>query len=96
METTVIDNTSVNQAVLPDGNGGGLQGIDSLLLSAKEAAKLIGVGRSHFYALHSSGRLGPMPISLGRRTLWKREELENWVRASCPTREQWQNRETKL
>ncbi len=60
-----------------------------LLLSAVDAAKLISVGRSHFYALHSSGRLGPMPIQLGRRTLWNRKELESWVAAGCPAREQW-------
>ena len=60
-----------------------------LLLSAVDAAKLISVGRSHFYALHSSGRLGPMPIRLGRRILWNRNELESWVEAGCPARAQW-------
>ena len=60
-----------------------------LLLNANDAAKLISVGRSHFYALHSSGRLGPMPIQLGRRTLWNRKELESWVAAGCPARERW-------
>jgi predicted DNA-binding transcriptional regulator AlpA len=60
-----------------------------LLLSAVDAAKLISVGRSHFYALHSSGRLGPMPIRLGRRILWNRRELESWVAAGCPARGQW-------
>ena len=60
-----------------------------LLLSAVDAAQLISVGRSHFYALHSSGRLGPMPIQLGRRTLWNRKELESWVAAGCPARGQW-------
>lgn len=65
-------------------------------LTATEAAKLIGVGRSHFYAMHSSGRLGPMPISLGRRTLWKRKELENWVSADCPPRGQWKTGSQKM
>lgn len=60
-----------------------------LLLSTGDAAKLISVGRSHFYALHSSGRLGPMPIQLGRRTLWNRKELESWVASGCPAREKW-------
>ncbi|MBW8039222.1 MAG: helix-turn-helix domain-containing protein [Planctomycetes bacterium] len=60
-----------------------------LLLSAVDAARLISVGRSHFYALHSSGRLGPRPIRLGRRTLWNRKELESWVAAGCPAREKW-------
>jgi excisionase family DNA binding protein len=63
--------------------------INPLLLSAGEAAKLIGICRSHFYALHSSGRLGPLPVRLGRRILWNRKELETWVEAGCPSRESW-------
>lgn len=62
---------------------------DALLLSAADAAVLIGVGRSHFYALHSSGRLGPMPIKLGKRTLWVRQELIDWTARRCPPREKW-------
>jgi predicted DNA-binding transcriptional regulator AlpA len=63
---------------------------DALLVSAADAAALIGVGRSHFYAMHSSGRLGPMPVKLGSRTLWVRQELINWTLQRCPAREQWQ------
>ncbi len=48
---------------------------DPLLLSTIEAAKLLGISRSMFYALHSSGRIGVMPTRLGRRTLWLRTEL---------------------
>ena len=68
----------------------GDQKIELLLLSAKEAAKLLGVCRNHFYALHNSGRLGPLPIRLGRRTLWSRKELEAWIADECPARRQWQ------
>ena len=63
--------------------------IDTLLLSVDAAATLLGVGRSHFYGLHSSGRLGPMPIRLGRRTFWSQKELEEWVKCGCPGRQQW-------
>ena len=62
----------------------------AMLLSADESANLLGVGRTLFYSMHSSGRLGPQPIKLGRRTLWHREELEAWTRAKCPPRQQWQ------
>ena len=64
--------------------------MEALLLSTEDAAKLIGVGRTHFYAMHSSGRLGPLPIRLGKRTLWNRAELEDWVSSGCPPRERWQ------
>jgi len=63
--------------------------MDSLLLSTESAARLLGIGRSHFYALHSSGRLGPMSIKLGGRTLWNRQEVESWVVAGCPARREW-------
>ena len=66
------------------------QKIESLLLSAKEGAKLLGICSNHFYALHNCGRLGPLPIRLGRRTLWNRKELEAWIADGCPARRQWQ------
>jgi len=59
-----------------------------LLLSAVETAALLGIARSHLYALHSSGRL-PIPIKLGRRSLWRKNELEAWVQAGCPARSRW-------
>lgn len=66
------------------------QKIELLLLSAKDAAGLLGVSKGHFYALHNSGRLGPLPIRLGRRALWSRKELEVWIADECPARRQWQ------
>ena len=62
---------------------------EPLLLNASDAATLLGVGRSHFYAMHSSGRLGPMPIAFGKRKVWRVEELRDWVRAKCPARDKW-------
>ena len=62
---------------------------ESLLVSADEGARLVGVGRTHFWAMHSSGRLGPLPVKLGRRTLWRRDELEAWVKRGCPGRVKW-------
>jgi excisionase family DNA binding protein len=63
---------------------------ESLLVSVEDAAKLLGIGKTHFYGLHSSGRLGPLPIKLGSRSLWNRQELTEWVSANCPARQQWQ------
>lgn len=63
--------------------------IEPLLLDAKQSADLIGVSRAHLYSMHSSGRLGPMPVRLGRRTLWRRESLEKWCAMGCPAREKY-------
>lgn len=62
----------------------------ALLVNAQEAARLLGVARSHFYGLHSSGRLGPMPVKLGKSARWRRDELTRWVEHDCPPRQQWQ------
>ncbi|MCD4831702.1 MAG: helix-turn-helix domain-containing protein [Anaerohalosphaeraceae bacterium] len=63
--------------------------MEALLISAEESAELLGVGRTLFYSMHSSGRLGPLPIKLGRRSLWNRKEIEAWTEVGCPARRQW-------
>lgn len=70
--------------------------LTSLMLSANDAAALLGIKRTLFYSLHSTGRLGPVPINLGRRTLWRRRELEAWVAAGCPSREAWLQEERSV
>ncbi len=82
---TALKNNSGNQASLDTA-------FLPLLLSAAAAAALIGVSRAHLYALHSSGRLGPLPIQLGKSSRWRRDELESWVASDCPSRQQWQAR----
>jgi len=68
---------------------------DKLLLSATEAAVLCGVSRSLWWSMHSAGKV-PLPIRLGRRTLWNFEELRSWSAAidaktgQLPNRERWQ------
>ena len=66
--------------------------MESLLLSAEDSAALLGIGRTLFYSMYSSGRLGPLPVKLGRRVLWNRREIEAWGEAGCPARLQWRNR----
>jgi len=67
----------------------GRNGKHPLLLSAVEAAELLGIGRSHLYSLNASGWL-PLPVRLGRRTLWRKDELSRWVSAGCPERQRWE------
>lgn len=65
------------------------QTIEPILLDAKRAAALLGgISRSHFLALHSSGRV-PLPVKLGRRTLWRRDLLEKFVAWNCPPRDKF-------
>ena len=63
---------------------------ESLGISAAEAAALLGVSESHFYCLHKTGRLGPLPVRMGRAVRWSRQELVNWFNAGSPPRSRWQ------
>jgi predicted DNA-binding transcriptional regulator AlpA len=59
-----------------------------LLLDARAAARLCGVSRAHFLALSTAGKV-PLPVRLGRRTLWRGAELAAWIEAGCPARDRW-------
>jgi excisionase family DNA binding protein len=61
--------------------------VESLTISAREAASLIGCGKTTFYQMASDGRLGPVPILGGR---YDRQEIIDWVRwGQCCSREEW-------
>lgn len=63
--------------------------IEPALLSAEDAARLSGVGKSTWWTYHTSG-LCPTPVRLGGRTLWRAAELRDWIAAGCPPRVKWQ------
>ena len=63
--------------------------VEPLLLTAPEAAGMLGIGKSTFYRLHSSGRV-PMPVRLGGAVRWRAGELTDWVAAGCPARARWE------
>jgi excisionase family DNA binding protein len=69
--------------------------ITPLLLSAQQTAALLGISRSHFYSMSSCGTLGLMPVRLGERVLYNRNEIEQWIAAGCPCREKWQAMKAK-
>lgn len=60
-----------------------------LLVSASDVADILGIGKTLLWEMNSAGRL-PRPIKLKRKTLWKLSELERWVEADCPPRDQWE------
>jgi predicted DNA-binding transcriptional regulator AlpA len=55
------------------------------MLGAREAAAMCGIGRSLFLTLVDTGR-APLPLKLGRRTLWRVKDLQDWIDAGCPAR----------
>jgi len=62
---------------------------EPLLVDAKHAATMLGIGRSHFYSMLSSGQIGPMAHKLGKRSLYSVNELREWVDAGMPSRQKW-------
>jgi excisionase family DNA binding protein len=55
------------------------QTIEPLMCSIQDAARAIGISRSFFYQLLSSGELPVKVIRLGRRSLVSFAELRNYV-----------------
>lgn len=63
--------------------------IEPLLVSATDAARILGIGRTKFLEMHKTGCLGPMAIQFGKRKVWRVLDLKNWVAAGCPHRDKW-------
>jgi len=66
-----------------------------LLLTARQADALCGKSERSWRAWDVAGKI-PQPIRVGRSTLWRYEELRDWVNAGCPDREAWETRQCLL
>ena len=62
-----------------------------LLVGADEVARLLSVSRSTVYCWLDCGRL-PSPLKVGGRTLWRFDELQQWIGAGAPPRVKWEMR----
>lgn len=71
------------------------QDVNLLLANATHVAAMLDVSERLVRQMDASGRLGPVPILLGRRKLWSVGELAQWVRAGCPQRQQWQEMKSR-
>jgi predicted DNA-binding transcriptional regulator AlpA len=60
-----------------------------IAIDARGAARLCGISRSLWHSMKAAGRI-PLPIRLGRRVLWRVEELHAWVKAGCPPLHRWE------
>ncbi len=62
-----------------------------LLVSARQAALMCGKSLRTWRSWDSAGMV-PQPIRIGRSTLWRLEELRQWVKEGCPRRNEWEAR----
>lgn len=60
-----------------------------LLIPAPDLAMRLSVSRRTLHMLVATGAM-PKPVHLGRRALWRVEEIEAWVRDGCPPIERWE------
>jgi excisionase family DNA binding protein len=60
-----------------------MQPDDRLLVDGQETARITSLSLRTIERLVSMGRF-PRPVRLGRRRLWDRRKLEEWVAAGCP------------
>jgi len=59
-----------------------------LLLTARQATKLCGKSLRTWRSWDAAGLI-PQPIRIRRCTLWRAGELQAWIAAGCPRREEW-------
>lgn len=65
---------------------------DALLLTAKQAASMCGKSLRTWRTWDAAGWI-PRPVRIGRSTLWRADELREWVAAGCPRRAEWEVRQ---
>ena len=65
---------------------------DPLLVTAKQAAEICGKSLRTWRTWDAAGLI-PRPVRIGRSTLWRLDELREWVAAGCPRREEWETRQ---
>lgn len=61
-----------------------------LLVDCKALGLMLDVSVRQVSRLSDAGGL-PMPLALGGCKRWSIEEIEAWVRAGCPSRDDWEN-----
>jgi predicted DNA-binding transcriptional regulator AlpA len=62
-----------------------------LLVNAKIAAAMCGKSLRTWRSWDSAGLI-PRPVRIGRSTLWRVDELREWIAAGCPRRDEWEAR----
>ena len=59
------------------------------LLTVDDFAALLQVSTRQIYLMEDDGRLGPARVQIGRSVRFRRREVEEWIAACCPSRNEW-------
>jgi predicted DNA-binding transcriptional regulator AlpA len=60
-----------------------------IMVTVHEAAAMCKMSKTTFYKLHASGKT-PRRVKLGALARWRRQEILDWIKAGCPSREKWE------
>ena len=60
----------------------------TLLLSSDDLAHLLRISKRTVWRRRSDGSL-PAAVPFGRFVRWRRDEIERWIAADCPTQSEW-------
>jgi excisionase family DNA binding protein len=82
-----VPSTSAGRDGQDERSNGRLQ-TQPLRLSAAELADLLGISARTVWRLDASGKL-PKAVRIGGAKRWRRVEIEAFVNAGCPPRDQW-------
>jgi len=63
--------------------------VTPLLVNATTLGQMLGLSKSSIHKMDNNGELGPVPVKLGGRRLWRTEEISRWVMAGCLGRSKW-------
>jgi predicted DNA-binding transcriptional regulator AlpA len=66
---------------------------ETLLIPASAAGAMCARSEASWWRDNAAHRV-PSPVRLGGRTLWRVQELREWVAAGCPDRAAWQAMKT--
>jgi excisionase family DNA binding protein len=55
-----------------------------LMMTADELAKTLCISLRQVWRLKAKGDL-PKPVSIGRNVRWRRSDIEEWIKAGCPS-----------
>ncbi len=59
------------------------------LLTVKDVAARLRISQRQVWKLLASGRI-PAPVRLSRSVRWRAEDIDDWVRMGCPSRERFE------
>jgi excisionase family DNA binding protein len=60
------------------------------LLTIEQTCQLLNISRAEWYRLNQSGVFAPLSVGLCRKVLYRRDEIEAWIKSGLPHRKIWQ------